>query len=151
MLILSEIWALWAYEDEELRWYAHLAQMINTVIQVCGTIKASEADWAFAAVVGPVVHASSSVLTWIMSFWAKGYFLLAVFSHVSRCTVTSVGLYEVHTGCVVCTLVVFTVVDIVLTSETLVTGGAVATVTHRLNVNWDIKLVDWISIDPPTI
>lgn len=72
--------------------------MIDTIIQIRGTVKATEADWAFTTVVGPVVNTAASVLTWVVSFCAKWDFRLAVFSHESRCTVASVGLNEVHAG-----------------------------------------------------
>lgn len=58
--------------------------MISAIIQVCGTIEPGEADRALAAVVGPVVDATPPVLAGVVSFCAKGYFRLAVFSHVSR-------------------------------------------------------------------
>jgi len=117
----------------------YLAHMIDTVIQVCGAIEAGEADWAFAAVVGLVVDASSSVLAGVVTLCAEGYLLLAVFSHESWGAVASIGLYEVDTGCVVSAPVVGTVVDVALASKSLVPGSAVATVTHRLNVNRDIE------------
>jgi hypothetical protein len=113
--------------------------MIDTIIQICGTIETGEADWAFAAVVGLVIDASASVLAGVVPLCAKGYLLLAVFSHESWGAVASIGLYEVDAGRVVSALVVGTVVDVALTSKSLVSGGAVATVTHRLNVNRDIE------------
>lgn len=112
--------------------------MINAVIQVGGAIKAGEADWAFAAIVGPVVDASAPVLAGVVPFCAKGYFLLAVLAHESWCAVASVGLDEVDAGRVIGAFVVLAVVDVVLAPKSLVPGGAVATVTHRLIVNRDI-------------
>lgn len=109
--------------------------MISAIIQICGTIETGEADRALAAVVGPVVDATSSVLAWVVSFCAKGYFRLAVFSHESRCTVASVGLYEIHAGRVVRAPVVGAIVDVAFASDAFVTGATVATVTHRLDVN----------------
>jgi len=119
--------------------HTYLAHMIDTVVQVCGTIETGEADRAFAAVVGLVVDASASVLAGVVPLCAKGYLLLAVFSHESWGAVASIGLYEVDAGRVVSAPVVGTVVDVALTSKSLVSGGAVATVTHRLNVNRDIE------------
>lgn len=116
----------------------YLAHMINAVIQVGGTIKAGEADWAFAAIVGPVVDASTPVLAGVVPLCTKGYFFLAVLAHESRCAVASVSLYEVDAGRVIGASVVLAVVDVALASVSLVPGGAVATVTHRLNVNRDI-------------
>lgn len=116
----------------------YLAHMINAVIQVGGTIEAGEPDWAFAAIVGPVVDAATPVLAGVVPFCAKGYLLLAILAHESWGAVASVGLYEVDAGCVIRALVVLTVVDVVLASKSLVPGGAVATVTHRLIVNRDI-------------
>lgn len=112
--------------------------MINAVIQVGGTIEAGEADWAFAAIVGPVVDASTPVLAGVVPFCAKGYLLLAILAHESWCAVASVGLYEVNAGRVIRAFVVLAVVDVALASKSLVPGGAVATVTHRLIVNRDI-------------
>lgn len=112
--------------------------MINAVIQVGGTIEAGEADWAFAAIVGPVIDASAPVFAGVVPFCAKGYLLLAVFAHESWGAVASVGLYEVDAGCVIGAFVVLAIVDVVLASKSLVPGGAVATVTHRLIVNRDI-------------
>jgi len=114
--------------------------MIDTIIQVCGTIEARETDWAFAAVVGLVVDASAAVLAGVVPLCAKGYFFLTVLSHESWGAVTSIGLYEVDAGCVVSASVIGAVVNVVLASKSLVPGGAVATVTHRLNVNRDIEL-----------
>lgn len=113
--------------------------MIDTIVQICGTIESGEADRAFAAVVGLVVDASASVLTGVVPLCAKGYLLLAVFSHESWGAVASIGLYEVDAGRVISAPVVGTVVDVALASKSLVPGGAVATVTHRLNVNRDIE------------
>lgn len=112
--------------------------MINAVIQVGGAIKAGEADWAFAAIVGPVVDAPAPVLAGVVPFCAKGYLLLAVLAHESWGALASVGLYEVDAGWVIRALVVLAVVDVVLASKSLVPGGAVATVAHRLIVNRDI-------------
>lgn len=75
-----------------------LAHMINAVIQVGGAIKAGEADWAFAAIVGPVVDAPAPVLAGVVPFCAKGYLLLAVLAHESWGALASVGLYEVDAG-----------------------------------------------------
>lgn len=76
----------------------YLAHMINAVIQVGGAIKAGEADWAFAAIVGPVVDAPAPVLAGVVPFCAKGYLLLAVLAHESWGALASVGLYEVDAG-----------------------------------------------------
>lgn len=120
--------------------FSYLAHMITAVIQVGGTIKAGEADRAFAAVVGLVIDASTPVLAGVVPLCAKGYFRFAVFSHESWCAVTSIGLNEVDAGRVIGALVVRTVVDVTLASESLVSGGTVATVTHGLNVNREIEL-----------
>lgn len=72
--------------------------MINAVIQVGGAIKAGEADWAFAAIVGPVVDAPAPVLAGVVPFCTKGYLLLAVLAHESWGALASVGLYEVDAG-----------------------------------------------------
>lgn len=104
--------------------------MISAIIQVVRAVKARESEWALAAVVGLVVDTAASVLTGVVSFCAKGYFLLTVFSHESRGTLASVGLDQVHAGRVVRAFVAHAVVDVGLTPESLVTGGAVATVTH---------------------
>lgn len=90
--------------------------MIETVIQVCGAIETGETDRAFAAVVGLVIDASSSVLAGIVPLCTKGYFLLTVFSHESWGAVASIGLYEIDAGCVVSALVVLAVVDVALAS-----------------------------------
>lgn len=116
----------------------YLAHMIDTIVQVCGTIETGEADWAFAAVVGLVVDASAAVLAGVVPLCTKGYFFFTVLSHESWGAVASIGLYEVDAGCVVSASVVGAVVNVVLASKSLVPGGAVATVTHRLNVNRDI-------------
>lgn len=113
--------------------------MIDAIIQVCGTIETGEADRAFAAVVGLVVDASTPVLAGVVPFCTKGYLFLAVLSHESWGAVASIGLDEVDAGCVVRAPVVGTIVDVALASKSLVAGGAVATVTHRLNVNRDIE------------
>lgn len=112
--------------------------MINAVIQVGGAIEAGEADWAFAAIVGPVVDASAPVLAGVVPLCTKGYFLLAVLAHESWGAVASVGLYEIDAGRVIGAFVVLAVVDVILASLSLVPGGAVATITHRLIVNRDI-------------
>lgn len=113
--------------------------MIDAIIQVCGTIETGEADRAFAAVVGLVVNTSTTVLAGVVPLCAKGYLFLAIFSHESWGAVASIGLDEVDAGCVVGAPVVGTIVDVALASKSLVPGGAVATVTHRLNVNRDIE------------
>lgn len=96
--------------------HTYLAHMIDTVIQICGTIEAGEADRAFAAVVGLVVDASTTVLAGVVPLCAKGYLLLAVFSHESCGAVASIGLYEVDAGRVVSAPVVGTIVDVALAS-----------------------------------
>lgn len=110
----------------------YLAQTIAAVIQIAGAVKPGEADWALAAVVGPVIDTTSSVLAGIMSFCAEGNFLLTIFSRVSRGAVASVGLDEVNTSRVIITLVVRTVVDVVFTAKSLVAGRTVATDTQKL-------------------
>lgn len=88
-----EVKSGWSKEGTE-----YLAHMINAVIQVGGAIKPREADWAFAAIVGPVVDAPAPVLAGVVPFCAKGYLLLAVLAHESWGALASVGLYEVDAG-----------------------------------------------------
>lgn len=78
-----------------------------------------------------MVDASASVLARIVFLCAKGYFCLAVLSGKSWYAVTSVGLDEVDAGGIVDALVVGAVVDVVLASESLVSGCTVATAGER--------------------
>lgn len=110
----------------------HLAQIIAAVIQIVGAVRVGESDWALAAVVGPMIDATSSVFTGIMSFCAEGNFRITILSRESRGAVAPVGLDEVDTSCVIRTLVVRAVVDVVFTAKSFVAGRTVATGTHKL-------------------